>query len=947
MVLQSSGAISLNDIQTEFGGTNPIGINEYYGVASGIPGSGLISFNQFYGTSSYVPPIALLMSKENLGNQGYTNYTLTVSKDMATASGRLIPAHANPSSSAFTPSGTRYSWGDWGDDFFDGWGDFYIYNPANQTAQYIEFSGGYTNNGDSVVWTDTQTAHGKSFRIRHGWATQGIFKLDVECTDSSFEFCLGCYGNMGADGQMVNEDRQHFVTTSGGNLNYTYNWQNTGTAPYREHFFTWFIPKLKSFNASIDAGFSSSNFGSHLTTDPPIYNNTHGDNLAIYTSPLTRGGIFYFVKGANSTTGAMYDWVANDITVCEALYTFTTHTFTNCGATGRTGPTITQVRNEYAPVGGSVGGTGDGQYDDLPLWHSGSWNWLTMTTQGIQMWTVPATDDYEIEVGGASGGHAPTDTTHPGGNGGWCKGTTTLIAGQKLALIVGQKGSNVINTSGAAGGGGASWVLREDYASSGATSNGHTHYAIAGGGGGANGYNTNVAHGQDGQGYQGTSYWPAGGAGGASPGSYQAGGGAGLSSDGAGTTAGSTQTGGHKPANGAMGGSYLSGGGATGYTQRYPVDGGFGGGGASSWHQAGGGGGYKGGDSADWNPPDGMGGSTRTDLMKNETYGTHNGDHGYIKITRLFVSTYYAFSSHTFTNCGATGRTGPTITQVRNTYPDEITGLSYTNYNYNTFVYINTQGVQIWKVPRTGRYEVEIAGAKGGDVPASSAYLPNGGKGGKGAMHKGRIDLVQGANLLIVVGQSGVDTYGANASYGGAGGGGASWLIDQATSTLYAVAGGGGGSNAPVYSNSSSNPNRGGDAPAANNTGGSGGGGTGNYGNGGGAGWTADGGGGNIGGKRFANGALGGIPGSGSTGYLPNPYPTEGGFGGGGGGSWHAGGGGGGWSGGDGVGYTTVPGGLGGTSHTTLPFGPTVWGHNDGTVNGDHGYIKINLIHPH
>ena len=52
MTLQSSGAISLADIQTEFGGSNPIGINEYYGVAAGVPASGTISLNNFYGKSA-------------------------------------------------------------------------------------------------------------------------------------------------------------------------------------------------------------------------------------------------------------------------------------------------------------------------------------------------------------------------------------------------------------------------------------------------------------------------------------------------------------------------------------------------------------------------------------------------------------------------------------------------------------------------------------------------------------------------------------------------------------------------------------------------------------------------------------------------------------------------------------------------------------------------------
>tara|TARA_Y100000289_G_scaffold43404_1_gene43162 strand:+ start:1134 stop:1769 length:636 start_codon:yes stop_codon:yes gene_type:complete len=63
MTMQSSGAISLSQIQTEFGGSNPVSMNEYYvggaNVSSnigafnpnGIPSSGSISFNDFYGAS--------------------------------------------------------------------------------------------------------------------------------------------------------------------------------------------------------------------------------------------------------------------------------------------------------------------------------------------------------------------------------------------------------------------------------------------------------------------------------------------------------------------------------------------------------------------------------------------------------------------------------------------------------------------------------------------------------------------------------------------------------------------------------------------------------------------------------------------------------------------------------------------------------------------------------
>ena len=54
MTMQTSGAISLSQIQTEFGGTNPISLSEYYGADDGVPTSNAISFSDFYGTSSFV-----------------------------------------------------------------------------------------------------------------------------------------------------------------------------------------------------------------------------------------------------------------------------------------------------------------------------------------------------------------------------------------------------------------------------------------------------------------------------------------------------------------------------------------------------------------------------------------------------------------------------------------------------------------------------------------------------------------------------------------------------------------------------------------------------------------------------------------------------------------------------------------------------------------------------
>ena len=66
MPIPTSGPLTLAQIQTEFGGTNPIGINEYYaggglvpsgtsGINGPVPSSGAISFSIFYGTTAALP----------------------------------------------------------------------------------------------------------------------------------------------------------------------------------------------------------------------------------------------------------------------------------------------------------------------------------------------------------------------------------------------------------------------------------------------------------------------------------------------------------------------------------------------------------------------------------------------------------------------------------------------------------------------------------------------------------------------------------------------------------------------------------------------------------------------------------------------------------------------------------------------------------------------------
>ena len=100
MALQTSGAISLSDIQSEFGGSNPISLSEYYGAASGIPASGAISLSDFYGASAVQYSLTSPQYYWLVGSQGNNIYW----------NGSYIGA---PSSSAttFTSGGYTYTRG--------------------------------------------------------------------------------------------------------------------------------------------------------------------------------------------------------------------------------------------------------------------------------------------------------------------------------------------------------------------------------------------------------------------------------------------------------------------------------------------------------------------------------------------------------------------------------------------------------------------------------------------------------------------------------------------------------------------------------------------------------------------------------------------------------------------------------------------------------------------
>jgi hypothetical protein len=151
----------------------------------------------------------------------------------------------------------------------------------------------------------------------------------------------------------------------------------------------------------------------------------------------------------------------------------------------------------------------------------------------------------------------------------------------------------------------------------------------------------------------------------------------------------------------------------------------------------------------------------------------------------------------TFTNAGATGRIGPTLTQLRNAYAPTWTGYT-SNLNVSSTAY-GPSGVQEWTVPATGTYSIAAYGARGGTQ--GSQTLSNN-RHGKGAKMQGTFTLTRGEILKIAVGQAPNDI-GTATSHAGHGGGGTGVIRSpyNTNASILVIAGGGGGAGY-AYANS-------------------------------------------------------------------------------------------------------------------------------------------------
>ena len=178
-------------------------------------------------------------------------------------------------------------WNDLGDDIFDDWGYFYLYDVESEKYYFPLITP--QNQDDGVMTTQTFVAFGSVFTIIHGWSVQGIFKFDISVNNNK-PFRFGAYGNMGSDGDENIEYLTHPYSLGSNNLTLFY-FKNQEDNDDTEILYAYFIPKNIEQNSSVT-----------------YVHNYDGDDMSLKSNEITQGLLVYFSK-----TNDVKDWVIHDL----------------------------------------------------------------------------------------------------------------------------------------------------------------------------------------------------------------------------------------------------------------------------------------------------------------------------------------------------------------------------------------------------------------------------------------------------------------------------------------------------------------------------------------------------------------------------------------------------------------------------------------------------------
>jgi hypothetical protein len=127
-----------------------------------------------------------------------------------------------------------------------------------------------------------------------------------------------------------------------------------------------------------------------------------------------------------------------NLTFHPFLYKFKEFVFTNCDASGRGGPSLVDCSHTYTERYNSSEDISSLDY----WWVDTSYLNMLSDNSGIQLWTVPATGQYDITIAGAGGGRSHGDEPENTREGYGAVFDTSVILhrGDKYRILIGQRG---------------------------------------------------------------------------------------------------------------------------------------------------------------------------------------------------------------------------------------------------------------------------------------------------------------------------------------------------------------------------------------------------------------------------------------------------------------------------------------------------------------------------
>ena len=210
------------------------------------------------------------------------------------------------------------------------WNDFSSYNNCNRCGYFkiwhpnpssvgsvtspsgtnVRLSFSQRNKANGVMSTETFTLDGVTYTVTHGWAVQGIYRIDIDSSDPDKEFKVSTYNQ---NQYNYNHYQKHKTrSTDWGTIRYYHN--DSGYSASHDMYF-YFIPKSPEVSQRVNGEYtkSSNNFtynSSQDNTSNPHYETWrqgsyyHNTTTTLYK----KGAIIYYAARYDVT-----DWVEADL----------------------------------------------------------------------------------------------------------------------------------------------------------------------------------------------------------------------------------------------------------------------------------------------------------------------------------------------------------------------------------------------------------------------------------------------------------------------------------------------------------------------------------------------------------------------------------------------------------------------------------------------------------